>query len=88
MEASREASSAANLPLKRFRAGAVSATVWNNHAKEGDGEYKTVSLERGYKDRDGVWKNVSSLRVSDLPRAALVLQKAYEYLALGEDAEA
>ncbi len=83
-----EANSAANLPLKKFRAGAVCATVWNNHAKEGDGEYKTVSFERGYKDKDGVWKTSNSLRMGDLPKAALVLQKAYEYLALGEDAEA
>ncbi len=88
MEANREVNRVANPPLKKFRAGAVCATVWQNHAKDGDGEYKTVSFERGYKDKDGVWKSTSSLRVSDLPRASLVLQKAYEYLALGEDAEA
>lgn len=83
-----EEKKAVNLPVKKFRAGAVCATVWQNHAKEGDGEYKTVSFERGYKDKDGAWKSTSSLRVSDLPRASLVLQKAYEFLAMGEDAEA
>ena len=75
-------------PLKKFRAGPICATVWNNHGKEGDGEYKTVSFERSYKDKDGAWKTTSSLRVNDLPKASLVLQKAYEFLALGEEAEA
>jgi hypothetical protein len=83
-----EGTSAANLPLKKFRAGAVSATVWNNQTKDGEEEYKTVSLERGYRDKEGAWKNTTTLRVSDLPKAALVLQKAYEYLALAGEAEA
>lgn len=77
----------ANMPLKKFRVGAITATIWNNEAREG-GEYKTVSFERGYKDKDGVWKTTSSLRMNDLPRAALVIQKAYEFIALGEEAEA
>lgn len=77
----------ANQPLKKFRVGPVMATVWNNHAKEG-GEYKTVSFERSYKDPEGVWKTTNSLRMHDLPRATLVLQKAYEYIALSEHGEA
>jgi hypothetical protein len=80
--------SGANLPLKKFRIGPVAATVWNNHTKDGEGEYKTVSFERSYKDKEGAWKTTSSLRFNDLPKAALVLQKAYEFLALGEEAEA
>jgi hypothetical protein len=84
----QEKEPAVNRPLKKFRAGAICATVWSNHAKEGEGEYMTVSFERGYKDKEGVWKSTSSLRANDLPRAALVLQKAYEFIALGEEAEA
>lgn len=76
-----------NTPVKKFRAGAVSATIWTNTSKEG-GEYNTVSFERGYKDKDGAWKSTSSLRLNDLPKAALVLTKAYEYIALGDAAEA
>ena len=29
-----------------------------------------------------MWKSTASLRVNDLPKAALVLNKAYEYLVL------
>jgi hypothetical protein len=76
-----------NLPEKKFRSGAVAATVWSNEAVR-DGKkvaYRTVSFERSYKDKDDTWKSTSSLRMTDLPRAILVLNKAYEYLALNAD---
>jgi len=75
-----------NLPEKKFRAGPISATVWKNQTEK-DGkivEYRTVSFERNYQDKQGEWNTTSSLRVVDLPRAALVLQKAYEYITLRE----
>jgi len=73
-----------NLPAKRFRAGPISATVWENTTDK-DGEtrsYYTISLDRSYKDAEDNWQHTNSLRVSDLPRAELVLRKAYEWLAL------
>ena len=78
-----------NLPEKKFRAGAISATVWKNHTEK-DGnvvEYRTVSFDRNYQDKNGEWNSTNSLRVSDLPRATLVLQKAYEYIALKDGSE-
>ena len=74
-------------PEKRFSAGAVVATVWQNQGTSKDGQvvgYKTVSLQRRYKDKEGNWKSASSFRISDLPRASLVMQKAFEYLVLKE----
>ena len=76
-----------NTPEKRFSTGAVNATVWQNQGKGKNGEivgYRTVSLQRRYKDRNGVWQSANSLRVNDLPRASLVLQKAFEYLVIRE----
>ncbi len=76
-------------PVKKFRAGAVSATVWNNPGKEFDGKeaatYSTISLERSYKDKDGAWKTTNSLRINDLPKVAVVVNKAYEFLVLNKD---
>ena len=73
-----------NQPEKKFRAGVISATVWLNQGqskKTGDiSAYRTISLQRGYKDKNNQWQNTASLRINDLPRAALVLTKAYEYL--------
>jgi hypothetical protein len=71
-----------NLPEKKFRAGAVSATVWKNKAE--NGEYRTISIERSYTDKEGNWKSTNSLRVNDLPKASVVLQKAYEFLVFNE----
>src|SRR3989338_2727127 len=76
-----------NLPEKRFSTGVVTATVWQNAGKGRTGEivsYRTVSLQRRYKDKNGVWQSANSFRVNDLPKASLVLQKAYEYVVLRE----
>jgi hypothetical protein len=78
-----------NLPEKKFRAGAIAATVWSNETVR-DGKkvaYKTISFERSYKDKDDTWKQTNSLRTTDIPKAVLVLTKAYEYLALNADEE-
>ncbi|MCC7575025.1 hypothetical protein KO361_05515 [Candidatus Woesearchaeota archaeon] len=73
------------LPEKKFRAGPVSATIWVNHGKDQEGKettYKTISFERSYMDKEGNWQTTNSLRTTDLPKAVLVLNKAYEYLSL------
>ena len=76
-----------NAPEKRFRAGAVSATVWLNEGKSEKGDsskWRTISLQRSYKDKEEKWQNTSNMRINDLPRATLVLQRAYEYLVSTE----
>ena len=78
-----------NRPEKTFRASPVSATIWANEATSKDGEigiYRTITIERTY-NKDGKFQKTNSLRVNDLPKAALVLQKAYEYISLKEDEE-
>ncbi len=77
----------ANMPEKKFRAGAISATIWLNKGQNANGEpveYRTISIERNYTDKDGKWQSTNSLRVNDLPKGSLVLQKAYEYLVFKE----
>jgi hypothetical protein len=75
--------STTNIPEKRFRVGTISATVWQNQGKNKGGDpvaYRTVSVQRGYKDKGGEWQNTTSLRTNDLPKVSVVLQKAYEYI--------
>ena len=78
-----------NKPEKVFRSGAVQATVWVNESeKDGSSEkfeYKTVSLDRSFKDKNGAWQKTNSFRMSDVPRAELVLRKAYEFSVLREN---
>ena len=79
-----------NMPLKKFRAGAICATVWNNSAQK-DGkpvEFKSVTFERSYLDsKSGLWKKTNTLKIHDLPKASTVLNKAYEYLVLSEQSD-
>jgi hypothetical protein len=76
-------------PVKSLKSGAIQVTIWENENLTPDGKvqlYKTVTFERRYKDKNGEWKSTNSLKANDLPKAALLLSKAYEYLILtGED---
>ena len=77
--------STGNQPEKKFSTGAINATVWKNTGKSKTGEeveFRTITLQRAYKDKNDEWQHTNSMRVNDLPKAALVLNKAYEYLVL------
>jgi hypothetical protein len=76
-----------NMPEKKFSTGALTATVWENQGKNKEGldvSFRTVSFQRRYMDKNGEWQTSSSLRINDLPKASLVLQKAYEYIVMKE----
>ena len=63
-------------------------TIWENEVLTHEGQLiatKSVSFERRYKDKNGEWKSTNSLKVNDLPKATLLLSKAYEYLVLSGD---
>ncbi len=73
-------------PEKTFRASPVSVTIWANEKEFGGKKsvFKTISFERTYRDKDGNFKKTSQLRSADIPKAVLILEKAYEYLSLNE----
>jgi len=77
----------ANKPEKKYRAGQLTATVWKNE-KNYNGEkqeYYTVSIEKNYKEKDSEnWKTTNSLMANDIPKAELVLRKAFEFITLKE----
>ena len=69
-------------PEITFRHGPCSASIFMNEYDRG-GEtftYRTVSFQKRYQDRNGDWQASSNLGVNDIPKACLVLQKAYEFL--------
>ena len=78
----------ADPPVKKYRAGGIVASVWENKGKDKNGnetKFNTVSMDRSYKDQDNEWQKTSSLRKNDLPKAVLVLNKAFEFLSLAND---
>jgi hypothetical protein len=78
-----------NMPEQRFSTGAISAAVWKNTIadKEKEAVFYTVTLQRRYKDKEGNWQTTYSLRTGDLPKATLVLNKAYEFIVLKREEE-
>jgi hypothetical protein len=72
-----------SFPVKKFSVGAIQVAVWENESKEGN-RFNTVSFDKRYKDKSNEWKSSSSMKLNDLPKAILALQKAFEYLALKE----
>lgn len=71
-------------PIKKFSAGGIQVAVWENEGKEGK-QFYSVSVDRRYKDKNDEWKSTNSLKATDLPKAVLALNKAYEYLTLKDD---
>ena len=65
-----------------FRHGACSASIFENEYQRGDEAFKikSVNFQRAYRDKGGEWQHSSSLRTNDIPKAMLVLSKAYDYL--------
>lgn len=79
-----------NAPEKKFRASPMTATIWSNEVVSQDGRltvFRTINLERTYKDKEGKWQKTNSLRVNDLPKAILVLNKAYEFISVKEEGD-
>ena len=77
------------LPETKYRSGAITATIWSNEVVR-DGkkvEYKSITFERSYKDKNDELQSTNSLRTADIPKAILVLTKAYEHLALNAEEE-
>ena len=65
-----------------FRHGTCSAAVFENEYKRGSDAFsvKSVAFQHRYRDKNGDWQNSGSLRANDIPKAILVLNKAYEYV--------
>jgi len=74
----------ANRPVKKFQAGGISAALWKNTRQLQDGseiETLSVTLDRRYRDKDDNWQSSASLGMNDVPKAMLVLGKAFDYMA-------
>lgn len=74
-------------PKKTIKAGAVSANIWENTIEKNNKSMTitSVSVQKSYKDREGMWQHTGNLGINDVPKAMLVLQKAYEDMALSKE---
>ena len=81
-----------NLPIKKYRSGAIEGVIWANKRKQEDGtefEFKTVTLRRSWRDKEQeIWREEKlNLRRQDLPKLQLIVQKLQEdlFLNTGDD---
>jgi hypothetical protein len=70
-------------PVKKISVAGIQVAIWENTGKDNQSFY-SVSLDKRYKDPADGWKSSSSFKATDLPKAILALQKAYEFLVLKE----
>jgi hypothetical protein len=65
-----------------FRHGRCSAAVFENEYQRGEDAFsvKSVAFQHRYRDKNGEWQNGGSLKANDIPKAVLVLNKAYDYV--------
>ena len=77
-------------PEKRFRAGAIEASIFENEIQQNGKtiKIKKVAFQKRYKAPDGSWKSTSSLDTNDIPKALLCLSLAFEYLVMDLDSSA
>ena len=75
----------ANRPEKSIKVGGVEAAIFENEIVKGGKKIsiKKVSFQKRYKSAEGEWKSTGSLDVNEIPKAILVLSKAYEYICTG-----
>jgi hypothetical protein len=68
------------MPVAKFRAGQVASAVWKNTIQV-KGKAVTVlkaTVQRRYKDKDGVWQSSGSFGRNEIPLAIHCLQQAFE----------
>lgn len=66
-----------NQPIE-VRVGTLKAAIWTNTNADGSTGH-SVTLSRRYRAKDG-FKDSKSLNPTDLPAAAKLLEKAFDYL--------
>ncbi|RJO66276.1 MAG: hypothetical protein C4523_13070 [Myxococcales bacterium] len=76
-----------NPPTKEFRAGTVVAAIWTETAATNGRPVPSYSIriQKRYRDdKSGQWKTTSYFRPDELPKLALVVSRAFEFLTLRE----
>ena len=69
-------------PVAKFRAGQVSAAIWENEITVNGKKMATLkaTVERRFKDKDGQWKSSNSFARNEIPLAIYCLQKSFEHI--------
>jgi hypothetical protein len=77
-----------NQPLAKFKCGSVEAAIFENKITKNDRTFtvRKAVIQRNYLDKNDKWQSTSSLDINDIPKAVLVLSKAYDFLTTSDAA--
>jgi hypothetical protein len=79
-----------NSPEARWQIGSISVSVFQNEARKTNGEtfpVRKIVMQKTFRDDSGNYRNTNSLDVSEIPKAILALEKAYEHCVLTPNRE-
>ena len=74
-----------NAPIKVFRSGSVKAAVWLGTVTRDnkDIQVHSVKISKSYKNKEtGKWENTQHLFLSDLPRAAMLMEEVWRHYGI------
>jgi hypothetical protein len=76
-------------PVKEFRVGLIKVAIWRNEVEQNGQQVvrHSVRIGKRYFDRQqNTWADSDYFFVNDLPRLRLLVEKAFEFIALKETA--
>ena len=78
-----------NKPIKSFKASNVEASVWRQEVQDGDRTVTkhSVCIQKQFRKKGGGYEKTDYYFRDDLPKLRLVVDKAFEFIALNESPE-
>lgn len=75
-------------PIKKIQLGNIQAAIWKHDKGDQKRPRFTVSINRRYQDKDGIWQNSDYFDHSDLPVVSKAMDFAYGWIWNAQQAEA
>lgn len=73
-------------PVKEFRVGRIKVAIWKNESEK-DGKtviQHSIKIQKSFRNDDGEYQETNNYFPDELPKLALAVRKAYEFVALRE----
>lgn len=65
-------------PEHTIKIGGIQLSIWGNETPKGN--FKSVTIDKSYKDKDGEWKRTKSFKPTDLMKVQIGIAEVFKYL--------
>lgn len=66
-----------SVPIKNVRVGNITISIWENIKKDGTETFKSCTIQKSFKNKEGKWVNCNNFLKSDLSSIAFATQKVF-----------